>query len=74
MYNGLSPDTEWVISKISCYSYIIPCFNTMCLRLIGHGSMLSGYFHFGNNHFFIQFTFLKNILQVLTDSWYTNTK
>ena len=36
--------------------------------------MTSGYFHFGNNHFFLQLSFLKNILQMLTDSRNPNPK
>ncbi len=30
--------------------------------------MLSGYFQFGNNHFFLQFSLLENILQMFTYS------
>ncbi len=36
--------------------------------------MPSGYFHFGNNHFFHQLTFLKDILQMLADSRHSNSK
>ena len=37
-------------------------------------SVLSGYFHFGNNHCFVELSFLKYILQVLTDGRYTHIK
>lgn len=33
-----------------------------CLRLSGHSSILSGYFHFRNNHFFVWLTFLTNMM------------
>ena len=33
-----------------------------CLRLSGHSSILSGYFHFRNNHFFVWLTFLTNMV------------
>ncbi len=36
--------------------------------------MLSGYFHFGNNHFLLQFSFIKNILQMFAYGRNTNTK
>ena len=31
------------------------------LHLSFYGSMLSGYFHFGNNHILLQLTFVKNM-------------
>lgn len=40
-----------------------------CLRLAFYSSMTSGYFHFGNSHFFFpQLSFLENILYVFADS------
>lgn len=40
-----------------------------CLRLAFYSSMPSGYFHFGNSHFFFpHISFLENILQVFADS------
>ena len=40
----------------------------------GDHAMLSGYFHFGNNHILVQFSLIKNILQMFADSRYANTK
>jgi len=37
------------------------------LRFIVQRPVMSGCFHFGNNHFFIQLALFKNILQVLAD-------
>lgn len=40
-----------------------------CFRLAFYSSMTSGYFHFGNSHFFFpQLSFLENILYVFADS------
>lgn len=36
--------------------------------------MSGGYFHFGNNHIFLKFTFLKNIFQVFVYSRHSNIK
>ena len=36
--------------------------------------MLSGYFHFGNSHFFIEFSLIKDVVQVLADGRHTHTK
>ena len=33
-----------------------------------------GYFHFGNNHFFVQFPVIKDVTQVFADSGSLNIK
>ena len=40
----------------------------MSLRLFFYCAMLSGYFHFGNNHFFLQFVLIEDILQMFAYS------
>lgn len=46
-----------------------------CLRLAFYSSMTSGYFHFGNSHFFFpQLSFFENILYVFADSRNHNSK
>ena len=44
------------------------------LHFILNGTMLSGYFHFGNNHFSAKFSFFKDIFQVLTDCRHPHPK
>ncbi len=44
----------------------------MCLDFIINGSVWSGYFHFGNNHFLVKLPFFKYILQMLADGRNTN--
>ena len=36
--------------------------------------MRSGYFHFGNNHVFIKFSFLKDMVQMFTNGRYPHAK
>ena len=45
-----------------------------CLRFPCYSAMLSGSFHFGNNHFRIQFSAFEDILQMLTDCRSLNPK
>ena len=46
----------------------------MSLSFIFNRSVLSGYFHFGNNHFTDKFPFVKNILQMLADGWHPDAE
>ena len=46
----------------------------MSLRLFLHCAVLSGYFHFGNNHILVQFSLIKDILQMLADSRHAHAK
>ena len=39
-----------------------------------NSSMLSGYFHFGNNHFFVQLPFIKDMCQMLANGRNANPK
>lgn len=41
----------------------------MGLELVVHSTtMRSGYFHFGNNHFFVKFQLFKYVLKIFDDS------
>lgn len=41
----------------------------MSLELVVHSTtMRSGYFHFGNNHFFVKFQLFKYVLKIFDDS------
>ena len=43
--------------------------NIMSLELVVHSTTIrSGYFHFGNNHFFVKFQLFKYVLQMFADS------
>ena len=37
------------------------------MSFVGYGTVLRGYFHFGNNHVLIQLAFSKNIFQMLVN-------
>ena len=41
------------------------CFGCLCFSF--NGAVGSGYFHFGKDHFFIQFTFGKDVFQMFAD-------
>ena len=42
--------------------------NIMSLELVIHSTtMRSGYFHFGNNHFFVKFQLFKYVLKIFDE-------
>lgn len=40
----------------------------MSLELVVHSTMRSGYFHKGNNHFFVKFPLFRYVLKIFDDS------
>ena len=48
--------------------------HVVSLRLVGYCAVLSGYFHFGNNHIFFKFPFFEDILQMLTNRRHAHSK